>query len=108
VDERILEAEQRVNEARRDLAALDVGAIDPGELKRALADLEPVWAQLSTAERARVLALLLERVTFDAESGEVEIRFRPGGPRLLHSEQPICEVQVGNHRPKDTHNDPES
>ena len=76
---------QQVADARRELAALDAGALDPAELERALAEFEPLWAELSTPEKARALALLLERVTFDAESGEVEIRFRPGGPRLLEA-----------------------
>jgi hypothetical protein len=77
------EIDQLVADARRDLAALDSGALDPDYLARVLEEFEPVWTQLSTPEKARVLALLLERVTFEPESGEVEIRFRPGGPRLL-------------------------
>lgn len=74
-----------IADAQRDLAALGAGALDPEELRRALEEFEPLWGQLSPPERARVLALLLDRVTFDAESGEVEIRFRPGGPRLLEA-----------------------
>jgi site-specific DNA recombinase len=83
LDAALAEVEAALDEARRDLGALDAGALDPDELRRALEEFDPVWAQLSTPERGRVLALLLEGVTFDAESGEVEIRFRPGGPRLL-------------------------
>ena len=36
-------------------------------------------------ERARVLALLIEEVRFDAAEEEVEITFRPGGPRALRN-----------------------
>jgi site-specific DNA recombinase len=82
VEAQLAEVDQQVADARRDIAALDAGSLDPGELERALAEFEPVWAELATPEKARVLALLLDRVTFDAESGEVEIKFRPGGPRL--------------------------
>jgi len=85
VERELAGLDQEVADARRDLAALDAGAIDPGELEHALAEFEPLWAELSTSEKARVLALLLARVTFDGESGEVEIRFRPGGPRLLEA-----------------------
>jgi len=88
LDAQLLEARGRLAEARRDLAALDAGALDVEALRAALAEYEPLWAQLSTPERARVLALLLERVTFDAESGEVEIQFRPGGPRLIQGARP--------------------
>ncbi len=45
---------------------------------------KPIWAELFPQERARVLALLLECVEFDAEFGEVEITFRPGGPRAVN------------------------
>jgi site-specific DNA recombinase len=85
LDAHVAEADLRLSDAQRDLAALDAGAIDVDELRRALAEFEPVWSQLAVAERARVVALLLERVTFHADSGEVEITFRPGGPRLLHT-----------------------
>jgi site-specific DNA recombinase len=52
-------------------------------LGAALADLEPIWEELFPAERARILALLLERVEFDGAGGEVAITFRPGGPAAL-------------------------
>ena len=86
LDAEIAGVDQRAVNARRELAALDLGVVDPEDLRRALEDLEPVWAELFPKERARVLALLLERVEFDPESGEVEITFRPGGPRLLTTE----------------------
>jgi len=92
LDAELAEAELRLADARRDLAALDAGAIDPEELRRALAAFEPLWAELSVPERARALALILERVTFHAESGEVEIRFRPGVPRLLNTCPPAGAV----------------
>jgi len=82
LDAEIADVDQRAVNGRRELAALDLGAVDPEGLRRALEDLEPVWAELFPKERARVLALLLERVVFDPESGEVAITFRPGGPRL--------------------------
>jgi site-specific DNA recombinase len=72
-------------DAQRDRAALGAGPLDPEELQRALEEFEPLWAELSAPERARVLALLLEQVTFDAESGEIEIELRHGAPRLLQA-----------------------
>ncbi|MEM7311169.1 MAG: recombinase family protein [Planctomycetota bacterium] len=78
-------AEVEVSAAERELDSLS-DDLDADELAAALADLEPVWAELFPVERARVLALLVERVEFDAETGEVEIRFRPGGPATLAEE----------------------
>jgi site-specific DNA recombinase len=93
LDADIAEVDQRAGETRRDLVALDRGLVDPEDLRRALADLEPVWAELFPKERARVLALLLERVVFDPESGEVAITFRTGGPRLLAAEKTTCGTE---------------
>ncbi len=64
---------------------LEPGAVDAAELSTALQDLEPIWAELFPAERARLLDLLLERIEFDAPSGEVAITFRPGGPRAVQA-----------------------
>ena len=82
-DDELREVERREAEVRAELAALETGSIDPEELREALADLEPTWAELFPAERKRVLTLLLERVEFDATEGEVAITFRPGAPRGL-------------------------
>jgi len=81
----LADVERRAAEIRAELQALELGAIDPGALREALADLEPIWAELFPRERARVLALLLERVEFDAAREEVAITFRPGGPRALRN-----------------------
>lgn len=85
LDAALAEAELRLSDARRDLVALDAPT-DVEGLRQALAEFDPLWAELSTPEKARVLAVLVERVVFDAAAGEVEIRFRPGGPRMLAKE----------------------
>ncbi len=53
------------------------------ELRQALAELDPIWAELFPAERARVLALLIDRVDLNATTGDVEITFREGAPEVL-------------------------
>ncbi len=57
------------------------------ELRRALAEFDPVWEVLFPAERARVLALLVDRVDLNAATGDVEITFREGAPEALHVAQ---------------------
>ena len=53
------------------------------ERLKSLRDLEPVWGALEPAEKARVLALLVESVSVDVPAGEMEITFRPGAPSAL-------------------------
>ena len=69
------------------VGALEGSAVDAGELRNALSDLDPIWAELFPQERARVLTLLLESVELDAEAGEVEIVFRPGWPKALEEKR---------------------
>jgi site-specific DNA recombinase len=85
LDGSIADAEGRASAARVELQALELAQVDPEELRVALEDLEPIWSELFPRERARVLGLLLEQVVFDAARGEVELTFRPGGPRALRS-----------------------
>jgi site-specific DNA recombinase len=56
-------------------------AISEGEVRGALADLEPVWDELFPAEQARIVQLLVERVDV-AEDG-IAIRLRTEGLRSV-------------------------
>ena len=47
-----------------------------------------MWSELFPAERARVLALLLERVEYDAQKGEVAITFRAGVKQMAGQQKP--------------------
>lgn len=85
---------ERIRDMGRDPAVLDATlAADKRlrkgkreDLRRALAELDPIWAELFPAERARVLALLIDRVDLNASSGDVEITFREGAPAALTME----------------------
>ena len=79
VDGRRAEARQRVAALEAELAALATTEIDENQLRTALANFDGVWAHLDTQERQRLLALLIERVTYDGAREEVAITFREGG-----------------------------
>ena len=49
----------------------------------ALARFGPVWDALLPAEQARLLALLIETVTFHPATSELEIAWQPNGIRQL-------------------------
>lgn len=42
-------------------------------------DFDPVWTPFAPREQQRVLNLLVQRVDYNGESGNVEITFEPGG-----------------------------
>ena len=60
-----------------------VQALDEDESRAALASFDPVWDELFPRERARILALLIERITYRRADGEVSITFRPSGVKSL-------------------------
>jgi len=77
LQERIAGAESRIQEVDNDLATLK--PLPEGDLRRALAEFEPVWTSLSPNEQAKLLNLLLERIDYDGAAGSVTLRFWPNG-----------------------------
>ncbi len=68
----------------RDLAERRVARAD---LEAALGRFDEVWAELSPAEQARALRLLVRRVEFDAKAGKVAVTFHDGAPASLSVER---------------------
>ncbi|MCA9289475.1 MAG: recombinase zinc beta ribbon domain-containing protein, partial [Phycisphaerales bacterium] len=85
LEDRRLAAESRLADIacdERDLAERHVARAD---LRAALHRFDDVWAELSPAEQARALRLLVARVEFDAAKGSMAITFHEGAPAALTS-----------------------
>lgn len=82
-DDLLVRIGQRLAEVRVELVAMSRDTLDEVDLRAALAAFDPLWGQLVPREQARVLALLIAKVTYDAGSGEVAITFHPDGIRSL-------------------------
>ncbi len=52
---------------------------DRDVIEHALQEFDPVWNALSPREQERVLKLLVQRVDYNGESGQVDITFEPDG-----------------------------
>lgn len=83
IDDALTQADERATEARQRLVDIQAEVIDEHELRAALASFDPVWDELFPRERARILALLIERVTYVRATGEVSITFRASGIKSL-------------------------
>lgn len=77
------DAEQRLAMLHAQETALDGQRVDEADLAAALTAWEPLWGQLTPREQARVVHLLVERVTYDAAVETVAITYRPSGIRTL-------------------------
>lgn len=84
--DRIRDAERRVTEIDDELASLRNGVVDEVEVANALEDFDQLWEVLSPKERARVVELIVERVTYDGAEGKLSITYRPNGLRTLADE----------------------
>ena len=83
IEEAIAKSLERESAVRAELAKTESDAIDEHDLRKALAEFDEIWAALFPAERARVMALLIEEIRFNAADKSVEIAFRPEGVRML-------------------------
>jgi site-specific DNA recombinase len=87
----LVKIEARLVEVGEELAVLQSASIDRRDLAKALALFDEVWACLFPREQERVIALLVERIDFDAGRETVAITFKPTGIRALAEE--IGEAQ---------------
>jgi site-specific DNA recombinase len=81
--DRIRDTERRLTQIDDELATLTGDLIDRDEVATALADFDALWDCLAPREQSRVIDLLIERVTFDGDGGNVSITFRPSGIKTL-------------------------
>lgn len=79
LDQRLVDIEERVRGAQRELVAASTPGADDGSLAQALAEFDGVWEALFVQERIRVLTLLIERVTYASTTGELKLTFRTSG-----------------------------
>lgn len=73
----------RLAEIQRDLERRHSERLDERALIQALGDFDPIWEALTSNERVRMIHLLIERVSYNAEASTVTIAFRPAGIKSL-------------------------
>ena len=78
--------EARLRSINAEATALDGSPLDGDTLRTALASFEPVWDELFPAEQERILRLLIERITYHPDDGDVDIELRPCGIEALADE----------------------
>ncbi len=83
LQDRLSAAERRVTEIDEEVAALSRELVDEDELATALLRFDPVWESLTPHEKARIVHLLVQRVSYDGAKGKVAVTFRPTGIKTL-------------------------
>ena len=89
LQEKLGEVEQQLASLNTEIRALEADAIDEADFREALAAFEPVWKNLNTLERTRLLGVLIDRITLNGKTERVAVHFRSAGLRdLCNKEQP--------------------
>jgi site-specific DNA recombinase len=86
VQERIRHAERRLTEIDNELISLNGELVGDAEVSKVLADFDQLWEALVPREQSRVLELLVERVDYDGQRGNVSLTFHPSGIKSLTEE----------------------
>jgi site-specific DNA recombinase len=86
LQDQIRAGENRLAAIAIELAALGDGRIDDGDVAAALGRFDETVEALTPPEKARLVELLVERVAYDREKGNVAITFRPTGIKAISQE----------------------
>ena len=73
-----------LTEVRRENGAAENTELEEGDVIEALGALEPVWDELYSAEQARILRLLIERI--DVAPDSISVTLHAAGIRSLVAE----------------------
>ena len=66
-------------------------ALTEAEVTRALTEFDSLWKALNPHEQVQILKLLLDRVEYDGQAGEVSVKFRASGWQAVSQRMPHKE-----------------
>jgi site-specific DNA recombinase len=91
LQDRIRAAERRGTEIREEALALTRERVNERDLATAFDEFDPLWTVLTPREQARVVQLLVERVSYDGGKGKVAVTFHAAGIKTLARERAVGE-----------------
>ncbi len=90
--ERIAQLQHRISQADEGLATVDYKLneatgkqIDESAVSGALQDFDSFWGGMTVQERVRFIALLIDRIDFDASDTSISVSFQPAALKSLAS-----------------------
>lgn len=89
LQEQIGTSENRLTEIDSELSALRANQIDETEITRLLAEFHQTWEALAPRDQARVLELLIERIDYQGQDGQISLTFRPSGIQTFTQETAV-------------------
>jgi site-specific DNA recombinase len=88
LQERIRQADGRLEELADEIKELESDHIDEADFRAGLSAFDPVWNDMTTVEQTRLLSILVKRISLNGKTGRVAVEFRSEGLRqLCHKER---------------------
>ena len=81
--------ERRLTEIDNELSVLRANQINESEITHLLAHFHQTWHALAPRDQARVLELLIERIDYRGQDGQISLTFRPTGIQTLTQETAV-------------------
>ncbi len=81
--------ERRLTEIDSEISVLRANQIDESEVTRLLAEFHQTWEALAPRDQARVIELLIERIDYRGQEGQISLTFRPSGIQTLTQETAV-------------------
>ncbi len=75
--------QRRLAEIRRTLDSLTTTRIERDDVKRVFSKFDPLWNAMSPLDQSHLLRLLIDKIDYDGQSGEIELQLHPAGIRTL-------------------------
>jgi len=92
IDSAVVAKEKALDEKRAAISRIDKDSVCEKDVTEALSTFEPIWDVLYPEEKARIAALIIEKVIYDVPNGEIAVTFRPLGLKDMAKE---LKVKVG-------------
>ena len=93
------EVEKRIAEIDGMFAALEANPLSEQQVAEALRDLDQAWEELFPSEQARIVSLLIERITIANEG--IDVRYRHDGLHSLVADLKDIEEEPADEREAD-------
>ena len=81
--------EGRLTEIDHELTTLRSNQIDESDVTHLLAHFHHTWDALAPRDQTRILELLIERIDYRGQDGQISLTFRPSGIQTLTQETAV-------------------
>lgn len=92
IEKQLSSVGSQMQEIRYLLKLREKNPLTEGEVNSTISEFEAVWDNLNAREKNKMLRLLIERITFNGETGDIAVSLRPQAARMLGNQNHVTEA----------------